>query len=906
MIPSQIQIMPLSSSASMRETPTIFSTGERLVNGIIGNKIEDECIKFFKQGKDNKVTHALITLKVAQEVQKIIDRDPENKEIGLQAYESLIETHCWPAYIGRITSHTRTSSEKYFSLVVGEAINYLFSNEPSFFHVYTHIQQAENGDKRITILPMFPFLGGGSFTVQKQWENSLAASAYATHNVDDMPSFSAESGNGDNQPSKIENSQIVYTLLINAISRRDIREITIELKKLKSWPKEAVQTLMTGEYGDKLLTLAVQTADSFKTYVELLDLYFPVLGSDIYAILSKSANSCLSLALNGNDTVIHNVTQLVSRLPTTDQIKIIVPNIKWQLRFALEHNNIHKINSLLAILSPLSSNVVCALLTTPCSLSATGNTILMALMEEGKYESVQSFGLFMNILPVKEQYNVLRKINTNNLTARALAQDHGHELAVIEHDKFLLTLTPDQRFLLTQRMTIAPVISTEYRALQQSLIAAAKSGNAHQIRMLKDKLTCSAQQTAEILYAKDPVIRSTLLTSGSEIGLAYQQLVSDSGLPPSTIDALLMGKEPPPWCCSTNSLDSQTYTSRTAIDKITEVLRCQQNHHLTLVFFNPLLNLDLIGKKTLNAPIVSGDLDGSSTRTLLLGIQAGIISLTPTGCSIIAKLMELEAVTINRIHSGKVNQFDEFKAFQTNSSMCDLFNQLRNEITTFKQSKIPLIFLGDAAHDRLSSNKDSDREIREWLKASGAVYILGNHDTTAIWKDCHQAPKEKQEAELIQYGYYARDSADEKIWETHERYVFVRAHWDSNDRTLYTHHGVQLTERRTVNTGFGEINVPAPNATELVPQINRLAVEWNSSALEHCTYFRPHTSKMEQLTTLSLYFGIRQIHGHDGNVDDNATANSIVIGLNSRNSSGFAAIAKVVGNWEKPLTVARP
>lgn len=288
-------------------------------------------------------------------------------------------------------------------------------------------------------------------------------------------------------------------------------------------------------------------------------------------------------------------------------------------------------------------------------------------------------------------------------------------------------------------------------------------------------------------------------------------------------------------------------------------------------FFSRLLQLPSIAQISATSPIVSGDTDGSTARSILLGIQSGRLSISEEGQKRLLITLEAEA---------KAARNEKLEDFQKNAVLQNHLNQIASELT-YSRGFRPLIFIGDVTHDRFSCNKGVDRVIREKMHAYGAVYIFGNHDSL----------EGSQRLRTYQGGKFALNPDPPPIWAKHEREIFVNNYYDSTDRTLYIHNGVSLAlsgKETTIESAFGTIPASkAQNAQSLVATINKMNEGRGTSKN---TAYRP---KLEEIQKVAQNYSIRIVHGHDGDFNLQSKAN--VISLNSRTQGKFATSAVVIG-----------
>lgn len=175
-------------------------------------------------------------------------------------------------------------------------------------------------------------------------------------------------------------------------------------------------------------------------------------------------------------------------------------------------------------------------------------------------------------------------------------------------------------------------------------------------------------------------------------------------------------------------------------------------------YFSCLLEIKEVSSPSLSSPIVSGDTDGSTARSVLLGIQAGIINISNKGIKCLLPLLEAEAAIANNLQSGS------FVGFQKNTLLQNKLSELADNLT-YSQGSRSLIFIGDVAHDRFSLNKDADFIIRENIHNNGGIFVLGNHDYIESCSCLKSA----------QTGKAARNTISEDVWKSHEKMFLLIA-----------------------------------------------------------------------------------------------------------------------------------
>lgn len=242
-------------------------------------------------------------------------------------------------------------------------------------------------------------------------------------------------------------------------------------------------------------------------------------------------------------------------------------------------------------------------------------------------------------------------------------------------------------------------------------------------------------------------------------------------------------------------------TGKAAID----ALKGKLTDKATETFFGPLLQIAEVGQIDATSPLAMGDGDGSTARMVVMGLQAGKMNIDQAGLDMLATLLHDEAVC--------ERTFVGLKAFQEKKERQALIATLAEHLS-YQESEIPLIFIGDMAHDRWSCNKDIDRKIREDLHKNGAIFIRGNHDVYA-----HMAAQPVEHVKKFgqgdvplflqqpsaQCGAFALDSADADTWETHEK-LFVNAYYDEAANRLYIHNGLCVSQDPTrLETALDEV-----------------------------------------------------------------------------------------------------
>jgi hypothetical protein len=348
--------------------------------------------------------------------------------------------------------------------------------------------------------------------------------------------------------------------------------------------------------------------------------------------------------------------------------------------------------------------------------------------------------------------------------------------------------------------------------------------------------------------------------------------------------------------------------------------------------FLPLFDLKRIGRINDKSPIVSGDLDGSTARQIVLGIQAGRIQITTEGMTLLVKIMQAEAdvlYAINSIRKGPINEetakkivqiilqggdviteenknlFNSkstaieklfviqsvveqvlFSGFQANEDIQNTMEELEAQLS-FEIGHTPYISIGDGAHDRFSNHKDFDRFIREIMKYYGAIFILGNHDV--YWKN--EFDSQVNPDFIWAFGCFAKDSATAEEWEKHQNTVFVHVYYHVLTNILYLHHGLgklQIeNETRSIATAFGLYHLPKEDKKfdpiNFVDTINKrprprpdALINDKNDKVENCKWFSEFTEfrhKHEIIKETANEIEVNIGHGHDGEIYPTANNN---------------------------------
>lgn len=387
------------------------------------------------------------------------------------------------------------------------------------------------------------------------------------------------------------------------------------------------------------------------------------------------------------------------------------------------------------------------------------------------------------------------------------------------------------------------------------------------------------------------------------------------------------------------------------------------------VYFAPLFDIEKLGNITDISPMALGDLDGSSARQIVLGINTGMIRANPEAIILLAEVINAEADLLNMANTLICGYLDTSTALKIIKNIQFTLTELQNmqiplpsevgdvlniplgnavsKLSSLEEWAIPLLLagfqankaiqkkmetlakgltyqkghsqflsIGDGAHDRFSTNKDVDREIREKLHSLGAIFITGNHDVF-FTKDCNAITDKNKMNFLSSYGCFAKDTASATEWETHQKKVLSNAYYDQASNTLYLHHGLGATQSGIlleISSAFGYFSVrldnkklengkefnlvqltnklneqalPRPNAVFQKHELN--AKTTNAGDFDEFTGFRPHDDEMEKV---ARELKVRIVHGHNG-VKNTSSPN--VIGINSRKPYGFAIVAAHIG-----------
>ena len=228
-----------------------------------------------------------------------------------------------------------------------------------------------------------------------------------------------------------------------------------------------------------------------------------------------------------------------------------------------------------------------------------------------------------------------------------------------------------------------------------------------------------------------------------------------------------------------------------------------------------------------------------------------------------------------------------------------LFTLSNTDNLIWHKCETPMILIGDIVNDRLNINKGLERTIRNNLHGCGAIFILGNHDSTEASKYISDYQKGSNAIP---------DTASEHSIKQHEKKVFVKAYYDKKNQTIHIHNGLIQYSDNSFQTAFGNVEdlsgnictpiIYAENPQDLVNKINKLPVNINQF-----TNFRPdrHNKNLNlpQYKPYGILKKIRIVCGHDGSTNSNeANKNTPVIKINAIHEENFAAIAIHLGSYE--------
>lgn len=406
--------------------------------------------------------------------------------------------------------------------------------------------------------------------------------------------------------------------------------------------------------------------------------------------------------------------------------------------------------------------------------------------------------------------------------------------------------------------------------------------------------------------------------------------------------------------------------------KNTSLEKCQSRAILLNLFnqlnstaqttFLPLFDIEEIAQVEADSPIVSGDADGSTARSIVLGIQAGITVPDAQGITLFVNVLNAEAKMLsyaNALLSGNYDnrtankiwavvqdsvatltklgvelpavvrtvmresgndgvkklekilpwaKFLIIASFQTDQQVQNDMEKLVGHLT-FTKGHTPLIFIGDGAHDRFSTNKDVDRKIREEMKKQGAIYIAGNHDVY-FKKEFDDIEVDDRLDFLVSYGCLAKDTATAEEWVAHQGEVLSNTYYDENANTFYSHHGFDEDDSEdegkiVVATAFGIASLslenvgikstlvnfsnflndqPRPRPDSLFEEDAQARDENDTHFYDFCG-FRADEINMQKI---AQRVKIRLVHGHNGFKDTLSSAD--VIALNSRQQQTVLAV----------------
>lgn len=406
---------------------------------------------------------------------------------------------------------------------------------------------------------------------------------------------------------------------------------------------------------------------------------------------------------------------------------------------------------------------------------------------------------------------------------------------------------------------------------------------------------------------------------------------------------------------------SEQFSLKQLGSRLTALCLFQQLDPATQTTFLALFDIKNIGQINVKSPIVSGDLDGSIMRQIVLTIQSGHIRTTLACIESIARIMNAESLVlyaINEIRKAK-GQLDEetaqkivqiikqggqvmpedvenlfnskptaleklaiikgveeqilFSGFQANEDIQNRLEELTQQLT-FDLGHTPLVMIGDCAHDRFSNNKDVDRWIREALKQFGVIFILGNHDVF-LKKECTNETTEQNF--IWAFGCFAKDSATDKQWEKHQKAVFVHAYYDELTNRLYLHHGlgeiIIKNDTRMLSTAFGFYPLPKEDKRfdpvkfvrainhQLVPRPEGLLTteEEKLANAQFHDNFTGYRKSTQIMEATSDELEVNIGHGHDGVMT--LTSNK-VMGFNPRENGLYTVWAARIGLPETSQT----
>jgi hypothetical protein len=212
--------------------------------------------------------------------------------------------------------------------------------------------------------------------------------------------------------------------------------------------------------------------------------------------------------------------------------------------------------------------------------------------------------------------------------------------------------------------------------------------------------------------------------------------------------------------------------------------------------FEPLFDIQNIGIVNTRSPIVSGNLDGSTARQVLLGIQAGIIDIDEKGQEYLVNALNKEVEILIQLHyANDLKTQDLFRTFQNEPELQNALENLSKHLT-YKTGHTLLISIGDGMSDRFSK---IDSEIRKNMHEKGAIFINGYHDVQGKNVD-------------YQNGVEAKNGKTDEQWKAYQDKVLSNAYYDEETKTLFMHHGLKSKEQKGHNiqlgTAFGTYSYP--------------------------------------------------------------------------------------------------
>lgn len=891
-----------------------------LVENELKQPVPDNVFNYFISGPSNEITQALLTLKISQHVQIFIDAFPHEQSPAEDAYIILKINQFWTAH------------NKSLLYATGNALHFLYSHDKGDFRKLVTEQHVNDTELRITINSFFPYLGGKSFLIPKDSSHFIPSSSPTSSSS--TPSYphkadfyqeslisETESLLDDLEPVYLDYSmKDILPNLKNAILDKDTIRLSTIIEHLKNQSREILRDELLSFTGRQFLLDAIKNnfPEGILSFGELLKTA-EVSNRTLCTFLRNSFTSVISAIVSGANKIDMAYTKLLSSLTADERNDILISVSQWWLKFAVEMRNFKIFSALTPFLALLTHDGIITLLNDTISTSKCNNNLLMQAMALNDVKVVHYLSEIYSLLPPDKIFFELMRKNNDGNTAFTLAINNNCYQSVDVFLKLICNLGKEQQLILTYRQTTdsysyfqtslagSSEPSTELFKdfkpkepapfLKKQLATAFTECDLEQINALQLVIRATDKyspfEKAMILWVDNLELRQKLLSPGSHFGKTYCELVDRSGLPPTTIELLLHGEMPPMWCLHPVPADS--LTQHKAIEFLEAVLYhlptkvstptgIAEVNKMAQQFFEPLFYLKPAPNTHVKAtsPIVSGDTDGSTTRMILLGIQAGMISITKKGCQYLAVTMCSEVLTVNSYTKEVVN-------YQKNQETRQIFAKLMNELS-FHYGNTPLIFLGDTAHDRFSCNKDIDRVVREWLKASGAIFILGNHDTIEALNN-GLTHKFSDLYDRASWGAYAYNSGDICTWRDHTNYVFINTHWDHNTRTLFTHNGIAFDDDNIV-TAFGTLTERPLNPCILASEINKLS----SSDVDKFTRFRPSSDNSGGIIELSVFYSLRQVHGHDS---DCYNFSDKVYGLNSRSDGKYIISAMILGDNPK-------